>query len=122
MSGKSPFPTFLMTALHGGFIQKPETAAKIVEAIVAEMVGEQIMQEERPFRVTDQGDSWKVEGSKQREWKAKDREGVAMIIDPVTFIIRKKDGQIIDYRSEARLKLDPEAERMIREMQQKQDE
>jgi hypothetical protein len=122
MSEEKPSMEYMLTTRYsGGFVTKPETAQKIVEAVMAEMTGED-GNAQGPFHISDQGDRWIIQGGRARELKAEDPGTIPITIDPVTFVIKKVDGQIVDYRSAARYKLDPEAERLVRDHLNSKDE
>ncbi|HLG86276.1 MAG TPA: hypothetical protein VKZ79_03665 [Alphaproteobacteria bacterium] len=105
----------MLTALYsGGFVTKPQTAERIAQAVIEEMVGQELAQSQGPLRIIDQGENWRVAAANGREWRDPVTGQVTMVEDPIAFSISKKDGRIVDYQSTARLKLDSEAQAIVR--------
>lgn len=47
----------------GGYVRKPETAAKIAEVISSEFYGQDVIENQKPLLVTRSGDVWIVRGT-----------------------------------------------------------
>src|SRR3989338_6827297 len=68
-----------------GFVPNEETAIKIAEAVWLPIYGKEVVDREKPFKATFEGDLWHVEGSLPEGWKG----GVAEIE------INKSDGKVL---------------------------
>ncbi len=67
-----------------GFVPNKETAMKIAEAVWLPIYGKEVLDHEKPFEATLEGDLWHVEGFLPEGWKG----GVAEIE------INKSDGKV----------------------------
>ena len=51
-----------------GYVQKPEVAAKIAEAVAQEIYGKTEISDQKPYRVTKNGDQWIVRGTMPKKY------------------------------------------------------
>jgi hypothetical protein len=75
---------------RGGIVYDGELACKIGALLCKQHYGPHEATRQQPLTATDQGDSWRVEGMRNREYKLDDT-------GPFFMMIEKFDGQITDF-------------------------
>lgn len=84
---ENPVALILTKAAHGGVIGNADLARRMAELLVADHYGATSLDRQRPLRVHDCGDSWRVEGSAK---PGRDGEGAFFLS------LRKFDAQVVD--------------------------
>lgn len=94
--------------LKGGLIANPETALKFAQLILQATESPERAERQQPLTVTDQGDTWRIEGRSQPE-------GGELELGSGSWrmVCKKHDAQILDIGSPAVVKLSPELERRV---------
>jgi hypothetical protein len=80
----------IIEAVEGGLINSADMALKLAELIFENRMEKSDVELQYPFRVTDQGDSWLVQGSLNIE---------RLVVGPgaVRVVIRKRDAKIMSF-------------------------
>jgi hypothetical protein len=94
--------------LKGGLIPNRETALKFAELILQATEGPERAGRQQPLTVTEQGDTWRIEGRPQPAG-----EEMELATGTWRMVCKKRDAQIVDIGSPATVKLSPEAERLV---------
>lgn len=89
--------------LKGGVINGPEIVRRFSELVLENFWGEEELALQRPLTIEDQGDTWFVQGSRNRD---RSQEGTGAF--HVT--IKKRDAQVLDLGIPHIMKLSPEEE------------
>jgi hypothetical protein len=94
--------------LKGGIIGSAEMALRFAELVLEHTQGTDELVKQRPLTVTDQGDTWRIDGRFQPA-------GGELELTPGSWrmIVKKNDAQIIDLGIPVTLKLSPEVQRRI---------
>jgi len=87
--------------LKGGVINNPDVARRFGELVLENFWGEQELALQRPLTVEDQGDTWFVQGSRNRD-RSQDGTGAFHMT------IKKRDAQVLDLGIPSIMKLSPE--------------
>lgn len=79
----------LLQEMNGGIVFSAELAVKIAEALCEAHHGKLELERQRPFVATDKGDTWRIEGSFNRDRKIEGRGAFFASI-------QKRDGRLTD--------------------------
>jgi hypothetical protein len=93
--------------LKGGVIDSPEVARRFGELVLENFWGEEELALQRPLTVEDQGDTWFVQGSRNRD---RSQEGTGAF----HATIKKRDAQVLDLGIPRIMKLSPEEEAALK--------
>lgn len=86
---ENPVALILTKAAHGGVIGNADLARRMAELLVADHYGAASLDRQRPLRVYDRGDSWRVEGRADPD---RDRTGEGAFF----LSLRKFDARVVD--------------------------
>jgi hypothetical protein len=94
--------------LNGGIVNNVEVATKIAELVVSNAYGPLELERQKPFKVIDLKDRWRIEGSYNVDHSI---EGP----DPVELVIAKRDAQIYELSLPQIMLISPEVTKLLDE-------
>lgn len=94
--------------LKGGIIGTPEMALKFAELVLEHTQSRATLERQRPLKVEDHGDTWRIEGS----WNTDGREAFG---GPWRIVVKKHDAQILDIGAPAVVSLPSEVKQCVEE-------
>jgi hypothetical protein len=98
----------------GGVIADAGHARAAAELLLEHRYGRAELERQRPLIVEDAGNSWRVEGSWNRERKTDPADPLQMTFGPFHVLFWKHDGRVLDYGVPGIMEPDPGAMRRIR--------
>jgi len=80
-------PKYVLSTLTGDLVKNSDSALSIAKILVSANYGDEVLQEQAPLSVADEGTHWMIEGSLN---KNRDNEGPGRIL----IKIRKSDSKV----------------------------
>ncbi len=91
----------------GGLVKDSKTAEKLAEVLIEGQYGEAELDRQKPLQLTDSGDKWLIVG------KPAGAESQIAGIGRISIAIDKSDAKVVEFRSEYKMMVPPEAQRAI---------
>ena len=104
----------LQELLNGGIVNNIEMANKMAELVISHVYGPQELERQKPLKVIDQKDRWRIEGSYNADHSVED-------VGPVEFVIAKRDAQIYELLLPQVMFVPPEAAKLLDERRSKKE-